>query len=178
MGSQGVPMMIWGPIMDIESGGNPSARLKNGNEDSIGLFALNRQGGLGTGYTVEQLSDPKVNATIASQALGPAYKRGVAQGLSGLDLLRFTAYNSGWPTTAGVNALTYDRTVQDYDRKLVQEFSYGEGGGGILSTSQNIELKTGAMLQDVSGKFNGLNTTQKLLIMAGTAFVILLSSRP
>lgn len=45
-----------------ESGLNPSARTSD--TDSVGLFQLNRQGGWGSGYTVEQLLDPKRNTAL------------------------------------------------------------------------------------------------------------------
>mgnify|MGYP003345508966 FL=1 len=44
-----------------ESGLNPNAYNSNGKEESVGLFQLNRKGGVGTGYTVEQLKDPNKN---------------------------------------------------------------------------------------------------------------------
>ena len=44
-----------------ESGLDPNARLQTGGGDSVGLFQLNRTGGLGTGLTVDQLVDPMTN---------------------------------------------------------------------------------------------------------------------
>jgi hypothetical protein len=72
--AQGVPETIWWPILQAESGGDPSARNQN-NEDSIGLFQLNRFGGQGNGYSVEQLLDPQQNAEIASEAIATAYRQ-------------------------------------------------------------------------------------------------------
>lgn len=47
-----------------ESRLNPNASNTNG-EDSWGLFQMNRKGGLGTGYTPEQLKNPEVNIALA-----------------------------------------------------------------------------------------------------------------
>ena len=47
-----------------ESGLNPNAYNSNGKEESVGLFQLNRKGGVGTGYTVEQLKDPNKNIDL------------------------------------------------------------------------------------------------------------------
>lgn len=51
-----------------ESNLNPNAHNKTGKEDSVGLFQMNRNGGLGTGYTVEQLKDPNTNIDLAIDA--------------------------------------------------------------------------------------------------------------
>jgi hypothetical protein len=56
-------------LVQLESGWNPAARNQGTTqtpEDSVGLFQDNRMsGGLGTGYSVEQLQDPATNAGIA-----------------------------------------------------------------------------------------------------------------
>ncbi len=150
--SKGIPSTIWQPIMAIESGGNPRAHTVTANEDSVGLFQLNRAGGLGTGYSVGELADSTTNATIAANAMAPAYSAGVSKGLSGIDLLRYTAYNSGWPTSAGVKALNTDPVVQSYDSKLVKAAggdssvtvpTAGAGGafaGGLTSDSKIAQI--------------------------------------
>lgn len=65
-----------------ESRWNPAARNTRG-EDSVGLFQANRQGGLGTPFTVAQLQDPAFNtrviiAEVRRRAgdLAPAAQRG------------------------------------------------------------------------------------------------------
>jgi len=50
-----------------ESRLNPKARAQTNKEDSVGLFQANRKGGLGTGYSVEQLQDPEFNIDLAIQ---------------------------------------------------------------------------------------------------------------
>jgi hypothetical protein len=50
-----------------ESSLNPSEQNKTAKEDSIGLFQMNRKGGLGQGYTEEQLKDPNFNIDLAIQ---------------------------------------------------------------------------------------------------------------
>lgn len=54
-------------VIQGESGGNPTIAGDGGN--SIGLFQMNMGGGLGTGSTVEQLSDPEYNIKLAAQAV-------------------------------------------------------------------------------------------------------------
>lgn len=46
-----------------ESNLNPDAHNAKG-EDSVGLFQLNRNGGVGTGHTVESLKDPAKNTAL------------------------------------------------------------------------------------------------------------------
>jgi hypothetical protein len=61
-----------------ESSLNPLARATTSKEDSVGLFMANRKGGLGQGYSVEQLQDPNFNIDLAikqakkSEAFGKA----------------------------------------------------------------------------------------------------------
>jgi hypothetical protein len=50
-----------------ESGLNPNAHNTRG-EDSVGLFQMNREKGLGVGYSVEQLKDPNKNIDLAIAA--------------------------------------------------------------------------------------------------------------
>lgn len=175
MTAKGVPLSIWGPIMDIESQGNSSAVLSNSNEDSIGLFALNRSGGLGSGYTVAQLQDPLTNATIAASAMGPNYSKGVANGLSGLDLLRYVAYNSGFPTTQGVGALSSDQVVKNYDVKLVNEYSNGEGGGmgGGAAISPSLSSSLGSLFSGLG--ISSMTQKQKMSIMGVAALVLVVA---
>lgn len=133
--AQGVPESVWRPIMLLESGGDAGAYVKSGVEESVGLFQLNRMGGLGTGYTVGQLKDPVFNATIAAAKMGPSYARGLDKGLDGFALTQYVAYSSGWPTQAGTRALQYDKTVQSYDPKLLSRYNEVTGRSGIAGTA-------------------------------------------
>ena len=131
--AQGVPENVWRPIMQTESKGDPNAYFKTGLEESVGLFQLNRQGGLGAGHSLENLKNPEVNASIAAGAMSPAYVRGLSQGLTGFSLTQYVAYNSGWPTQAGAKALAYDPVVQAYNPKLLE--AYTQMSGGTVETS-------------------------------------------
>jgi hypothetical protein len=174
MRGAGVPQTIWGPIMSIESGGSPTAALTNSSEDSIGLFALNRSGGLGSGYTVAQLQDPKLNASIAASQLGPNYKEGTSKGLTGLDLLRYVAYNSGFPTMQGTGALRTDQVVKDYDIKLQREYNSGEGGGTFSegASSGLMIASSGSVLGKLG--VSSMSQTQKYTIIGLAAGIMLL----
>lgn len=135
MDKYGIPQNVWGPIMQLESGGNATAHYVTNREDSVGLFQLNRMGGLGTGYTVSQLQDPSLNATIAAQNMAPAYQAGVSQGLSGYALTQYVAFNSGWPTMQGVKAVATDPVVSSYNSKLQAAYSGGNYSSASVSSS-------------------------------------------
>jgi len=69
---------LW-PIIDgiitRESGWSPTAHNTQG-EDSVGLFQMNRAGGLGSGYTVAQLLDPNTNAEAALNVIAQRAQAG------------------------------------------------------------------------------------------------------
>lgn len=139
----GVPESVWLPILNVESGGNANALgdYLGGVPRSVGLFQLNRYGGLGAGYTLEDLLDPATNAEIAASAMSKAYQKGLSLGLSGYDLTQYTAYNAGWPTKQGVKALGYDKVVQAYEPKLQKEYTALMGtsttSGGVKTYTYN-----------------------------------------
>lgn len=56
-----------------ESGFDPMKKAR-GNEDSWGLFQMNRQGGAGTGYTAQQLQDPELQARVMVPQFAQAYR--------------------------------------------------------------------------------------------------------
>ena len=64
-------------IIQLESSWNPNAHNTKG-EDSVGLFQLNRAGGIGSGYSVKQLMNPETNAEIALSAIQGALKGGAS----------------------------------------------------------------------------------------------------
>jgi hypothetical protein len=52
-----------------ESSLNPAEHALSDIEDSVGLFQLNRKGGVGTGYTVVQLQNPDFNIQLVIAAV-------------------------------------------------------------------------------------------------------------
>jgi hypothetical protein len=51
-----------------ESSLNPNAFNGRGGEESVGLFQMNRKGGLGKGHSIENLKDPNYNIDLAIAA--------------------------------------------------------------------------------------------------------------
>jgi hypothetical protein len=73
MDAAGIPEHIWGPIMDAESGGDPSARNQKG-ENSWGLFQINTDAN--PQFADLDLLDPEINAQVAAtHFLAPAYRQ-------------------------------------------------------------------------------------------------------
>src|SRR4030042_4898035 len=82
-------------IVTRESGWNPQAHNTRG-EDSVGLAQMNRAGGMGTGYSVEQLMDPSFNLDLMINHVQGALS-------SGADLQ--SAFQP-WSTTHGIDVMT------------------------------------------------------------------------
>jgi len=146
--SMGIPATVWQPIETVESGGDPLKKnmgTTSNPEYSVGLFQLNKDGGLGAAYSEADLYNSVTNATIAAKAMKPAYDAGVAKGLTGYDLTQYVAYNSGWPTTKGVGALQSDPVVQAYEPML--EAAYGNpdvsGDTGLFKSVKDSVSVTG-----------------------------------
>lgn len=79
-----------------ESRLRPRARNQTGREDSVGLFQANRRGGLGQGYSVAQLSDPRFNTRLVLREVvrqGDAFE---ALLTSGATLAQLTAAFTLW----------------------------------------------------------------------------------
>lgn len=102
MDGRGIPVKVWLPILWAESSGNPNARNLGSPghpEDSVGLFALNRAGGQGTGMSVSYLQDPVNNASIAANSFAVANAICARQGNA--NDLTCIALHSGHPTETG-----------------------------------------------------------------------------
>jgi len=175
--AQGIPYNVWGPIMQTESKGDPNAYTKTSVEESVGLFQLNRMGGLGVGYSVENLKNPEFNAGIAAGAMAQSYTKGVAQGLTGFGLTQYVAYNSGWPTQAGTKALEYDPIVQAYNPKLQEAYTGLTGVGdstgqavGISSQLQSLQGTAQAYGGGVMDKVQGIGL---MVLLAGLGLILL-----
>lgn len=119
--SYGVPPWIALDIMQVESGGNPSAVGDQGT--SFGLFQLHKGGGQGDGYPLSVLLDPVRNTEIAMSPIARAYRQGVQQGLTGYSLLEYTASHSGHPTETGY-------MPESYRQQLIQAYQSGLGAAG------------------------------------------------
>lgn len=154
----GVPDFIWKSIMQTESGGDAKAMGDHGT--SYGLFQLHQGGGLGDGYAPSQLLNPIVNSEIAARSMGTVTKEGQAKGLTGYDLLQYVAYNGGWPTQAGVRALSYDPVVKAYEPKLQASYaSVGLDGGGGSAVTGGASSMTG-VANNLEGNLKKLATVQ------------------
>lgn len=146
----GVPVNIWHTIMTLESSGNPNAEDGTG---AVGLFQLQQGSGLGGSHSVAYLKDPINNATIAAASMGPVYKKGVEKGLVGINLMRYTAYNGGWPTMQGVGAVKTDPVVAAYDKRLVPQ--YGKSTGAMLVNPAG-DADIASVTEDIKESVTGL----------------------
>lgn len=121
---KGVPESIWGPIIQVESGGNPYAVGDQGR--SFGLFQLFTAGGLGDAYKDQPkaLFDPALNAQLAASSLKPVFAEASKKSLTGFALLEYVASHSGWPLQTG-------NMPDSYRQKLQEAYTtYGQTSSG------------------------------------------------
>jgi len=170
----GIPESVWKPIETVESGGDQFT-LNTGTpghpEHSVGLFQLNANGGLGNGKSDMYLFDPANNATIAANAMKPAYDRGVAQGLTGYQLTQYVAYNSGWPGSTGVNSIL--RTNPAYEPLLQKAYGNPDVNGYDTTSETNGNIVGGVVtsMSDLAGKLWSMNS---LYIIGGSLAILLI----
>jgi hypothetical protein len=116
----GVPSWIPLTIANVESGYDPNSVGDNGT--SFGVFQLHRGGLAPSSLSDAQLKDPRTNTQIALQTMVPAIQRGQALGLSGFQLLEYTAFTSAWPGNFG-SIEKGEAARPDYVRMLEQKFA-------------------------------------------------------
>lgn len=80
-----------------ESGGNPLAHNLTATEDSVGLLQLNRMGGQGTGYTVEELLMPRRNLQIGVPPIAAAVGKCCQKVIPSAEEMHCVFVNSGHP---------------------------------------------------------------------------------
>lgn len=143
----GIPDWIALAIAQAESALDPNAKgdyNAQGQPTSFGLFQLHIGGGQGDGFTPQQLLNPDLNSQIAIAHMVGPYQQGVAQGLSGYDLLQYVAAHSGHPDETG-------QMPADYAKKLAAAYqavtgkppSSSSGSGGSTSGQVQIETPSG-----------------------------------
>lgn len=155
----GIPAWIPLTIALKESSMDPKNVGDKGT--SFGLFQLHQGGLAPAGMSSDQLFDPATNARIAIPHMLDAYKAGVQQGLSGYDLVAYTANNSAWPGNIGVNS----PQAIEYDAGLKEAYSKITGGGTGITTLPS----AGASVS--LGKFTLLDG-----VLLGVAAIILLAA--
>lgn len=195
MASQGVAVRDWLPILMAESRGDALAYNRSTGpnpgdqpEESVGLFQLNRMGGQGAGFTVEQLQNPAINAEIAARYIGPAVKK------CGSGNLACIAVNSGHPGPVDVTdnrvqtIVGYWRAIKEagselemWVKSLAGQPAPVEGGGGGIGMPGLAELagilnplNAPGAISDGLAKLFGLPTRADLAwsIVFGSAGVV------
>lgn len=103
-------------ISRCESGLDPALQKDGG----YGLFQLHRGGLAQATLTDEELLDPHVNASLAIRGMLGNYRGGKAKGFTGLELVQYVAYYSGWPTFAGPDHVT--EQFPEYGNRLAKAY--------------------------------------------------------
>ncbi len=93
----GVPLDLAYAIIAAESSFDPRAHALSAIEDSVGLLQLNRRGGQGTGYSVEQLMDPQLNLRLGLPAIRRAFEQSWQPNIDPFEFIYRVATRSGHP---------------------------------------------------------------------------------
>ena len=173
MTAQGIPESVWQPIMQVESGGNAGTVSQESNgTTSYGLFQLN-SGGVGKGYSSAFLLDPVNNAALAAAAMKNPYQQGLQKGLSGYALTQYVAFNSGFPTTAGVGSVSTDTVVSGYNTKLKAAYNTYTGATAPTAATQTTTATTSS--GSMQSLLANLNNTQKAGGTAALGYSVIFS---
>lgn len=136
----GVPLDIAYALIAAESSFDPSARNLTAVEDSVGLLQLNRIGGQGEGYSVEELKDPRRNLQIGLPPIARAIAQTWSADIEPYEYIYLVATRSGHPGP-----------VDRYDDRIIHIahlWSCFWQGVGVFGS--------GGMPSDVSGPGPGL----------------------
>jgi len=92
-----VPLDLAYTFIAAESGFDPNAHALTPYEDSVGLLQLNRMGGQGEGYTVQQLKDPRFNLQVGLPYIHNAYVATWSPTIDPYEFIWLLSVRSGHP---------------------------------------------------------------------------------
>jgi hypothetical protein len=92
-----VPLDLAYAYIAAESGFDPTARNLTPYEDSVGLLQLNRMGGQGQGYSVEELMDPRRNLQIGLPYIRGAFAQTWSPTIPPYEFIWLVSVRSGHP---------------------------------------------------------------------------------
>ena len=95
--AQAVPLDLAYTFVGAESGFDPRAHHLSALEDSVGLLQLNRRGGQGQGYSVEQHMDPRLNLRVGLPAIRRAFEQVWSANIEAYEFIYQVATRSGHP---------------------------------------------------------------------------------
>lgn len=131
--SYGVPLDVWVPIMQVESGGNPAAVGDNGC--SIGLFQANMCGGQGAGHSRERLLDPVYNARVVAPQIAAAVRRCGADDMTCIVANSQRPAASSYPLYEQARA-RFEQLGRDVEAFLSAAMDGGGAGGDVGDTDE------------------------------------------
>lgn len=92
-----VPLDLAYTFIAAESGFDPTARNLTATEDSVGLLQLNRIGGQGQGYSVQELMDPRRNLQIGLPYIAAAFRQTWSPTIPPFEFIYLVSIRSGHP---------------------------------------------------------------------------------
>lgn len=118
----GLPMEVVYPIIMSESSGNPNSQTVTSREDSRGLFQVNTFAHPDADKS--KLFDPTYNAEYQIPKLVPWYKKAVAQGLTGVDVVHYVeryGQRPQWTETVKNNLTKYYNLFTKVSGEVAEE---------------------------------------------------------
>lgn len=160
----GVPLDLAYTLIAAESGFDPTTHVDNALEDSVGLLELNRRGGQGAGYSVQQLQDPTTNLRIGLPPIRRAFEQAWSANVEPFEFIYQVATRSGHPGPVNRNDLRIHRIA------TIWACFYPAVGGSLLGPTPS----AGA----VSGPATILSAAVSVPILVLTAILELVYGTP
>ncbi|MDE2102540.1 MAG: hypothetical protein KGL39_35160, partial [Patescibacteria group bacterium] len=137
--ASGVPDYIWGPIIQQESSGKNVAAMDTGGFMSVGPLQLYTGGGQGGHFSPDQLlNNPNLQAALGVPPIVEAYQQGVLKGLTGTNLLNYTASHSGHPDETGFLPQQYMKGLDSAYNQMMLTVNVNGNTSSQLSMAQMV----------------------------------------
>lgn len=143
------PLDLAYTFIAFESGFNALARNLNPPlEDSVGLLQLNRLGGQGQGFTVEQLQDPVLNLRVGLPPIARTYAAVWSPTLAAFEFVYLVATGSGHP---GLISRSDPRIRRAFNIWVCFNTGVGWAGPGGAPSTETIPGAGGTFASSMAG---------------------------
>jgi hypothetical protein len=130
----GTPLDLAYTFIAAESGFDPTAHALTDLEDSVGLLQLNRKGGQGTGYSVQELMDPRRNLQIGLPYITGAFRATWSPTIDPFEFIYLVSVRSGHPGPVERNDYRIMKIARIWSCFFPAVGVFGPGGAPSTST--------------------------------------------
>jgi hypothetical protein len=124
----GTPLDLAYTFIAAESSFDPTSHVVSEIEDSVGLLQLNRKGGQGQGYSVQELMDPRRNLQIGLPYITAAFRATWSPTIPPYDFIYLVATRSGHPGPLPRDHDTIRRIARIWSCFFPAAGTFGPGG--------------------------------------------------